>query len=140
MPDSLIDIRTGELFEFKSNNLDTYMLHTLDISCDGCVKMLDKLSGYFKQIQKKYGIRVIILASTLYVNEEIKELLSNYPFPILLDESENFKIENKILRDDILCSFLIFESKAIAVGDLKNVFFRDSFNETLRGIYSNEKK
>ena len=59
------------------------------------------------------------------MENEVEKYLFNYPYPILLDRSEIFKIRNKIIRDDILCSFLIENSKVLKVGDLKDQTFRE---------------
>lgn len=73
-----------------------------------------------------------IIASSAYMDERIKNELVGYPYPIILDEFESFKLKNKIIRDDILCSFLIKDSKVIEVGDLKDVSFQNEVENLLK--------
>ena len=105
IPDSLTNLVDGTLFK-TNNTCDSgiMLIHTLDIPCGGCVKALDNLSEYFVKLDKNHNIRTIIIASSSYMENEVEKYLFNYPYPILLDSSEIFKIRNKIIRDDILCS------------------------------------
>ena len=126
IPDSLTNLVDGTLFKtYNTCDSGIMLIHTLDIPCGGCVKALDNLSEYFVKLDKNHNIRTIIIASSSYMENEVEKYLFNYPYPILLDSSEIFKIRNKIIRDDILCSFLIENSKVLKVGDLKDQTFRE---------------
>ena len=96
IPDSLTNLVDGTLFN-TNNTCDSgiMLIHTLDITCGGCVKALDNLSEYFVKLDKNHNIRTIIIASSSYMENEVEKYLFNYPYPILLDSSEIFKIRNK---------------------------------------------
>lgn len=132
LPDSLPNWVNGELYIAKILPTDIALIHTLDITCDGCVRILENLIGYFRKIEEIYGVKIIIIASSAYMDERIKNELVGYPYPIILDEFESFKLKNKIIRDDILCSFLIKDSKVIEVGDLKDVSFQNEVENILK--------
>ena len=135
VPDSLEDLASGDMFFLNSNLENSFMIHTLDVTCEGCVVLLNKLLGYFKEIEEYYGVKTLIIASSAYVGDELKRQFLHYPYPVLYDEFESFKLKNRIVRDDILCSFLVKDNKILKVGDLKMKESRDEFNKILKETF-----
>lgn len=135
VPDSLEDLASGEIFYLKSFPSNSFFIHTLDVTCEGCVFQLNNLLGYFKDIEKRYGLNTLIIASSAYVSDEVKRHFLHYPYPVLYDENEYFKLGNRIVRDDVLCSFLVKDGKLLKVGDLKMQESREDFNRILKEVF-----
>lgn len=135
VPDSLEDLASGEIFYLDSFSSNSFLIHTLDVTCEGCVVQLDGLLEYFHEIEKHYGLKTLIIASSAYVGDKVKQRFLHYPFPVLYDENESFKWKNRIVRDDVLCSFLIKDCNLLKVGDLKTQKKRKEFNRILEEVF-----
>ena len=135
VPDSLEDLASGGIFYLNSLSSNSFLIHTLDVTCEGCVVQLNGLLNYFREIEERYGLKTLIIASSAYVGEKVKQRFLHYPYPVLYDENESFKWKNRIIRDDVLCSFLVKDCNLLKVGDLKTQESREDFNRILEEVF-----
>lgn len=98
------------------------LLHTMDITCSSCIhEILDNESFIYELAGRHVSFEIVGYSS--YKDSVFDAVLLQYPF--YFDFYRKFRTRNKILDDNVVCTFFLDGKKILFAGDMKDNMFKE---------------
>lgn len=105
------------------------LIHTFESGCKSCIYTLNTNLDFFNNLEN-HGVKIYLIDHT-YNQEVAKNNIGYYPKPILLDNTNSFRNNNKLFSSQMASILLDEENKIILFGDIFNESFKKDIMKEL---------